>query len=250
MSGLIAGCGPSATRNEPAHCVEEAGDVRRGAGRGCGPGRRVRLAAPRERLRPFVSSYVGYRTIGPAGLHQGVPSGHLTFIISLDGTVDVAEMPDPARPPSLVHRPGRRPARPTGGDLTRRPRSTGCIIEVTWLGARALFGLPAGELAGAVVDLPALLGRRAGGWPSGSPVRPAGGRGSRCSTRRLRSCSTTPGRRRPAAGRRGVGLAPAGPHRGQPAGRRAGPRARAGAAAASGSTSAGRSGCRRRWPVG
>ncbi len=116
---------------------------------------------PAQRLRPFVSSYVGYRTIGPAGLHQGVPSGHLTFIISLDGTVDVAEMPDPARPPesftALVGGLHDRPA-----VISHDGRQHGLHLEVTWLGARALFGLPAGELAGAVVDLPALLGRRAG----------------------------------------------------------------------------------------
>ncbi len=115
---------------------------------------------PTQRLRPFVSSYTGYRLVGQPGLHQGIPSGHLTFIMSLDGTVDVAAMPDPAQAPAsftaLVGGLHDRPA-----VISHDGRQHGLHLDVTWLGARALFGLPAGELSGAVVDLAALLGRRA-----------------------------------------------------------------------------------------
>jgi AraC-like DNA-binding protein len=40
----------------------------------------------------------------------------------------------------------------------------GVQLDLTPFGARALFGLPAGELASTVVALDALLGRRAGEW--------------------------------------------------------------------------------------
>ncbi len=41
-------------------------------------------------------------------------------------------------------------------------RQTGLQLRLTWRGARALLGVPAGELAGDTVDLAALLGRRTG----------------------------------------------------------------------------------------
>ncbi|MDQ6773239.1 MAG: AraC family transcriptional regulator, partial [Candidatus Dormibacteraeota bacterium] len=56
------------------------------------------LAAPR--LRPFVAAYTGYRYEGwPSGLHAGLPSRHLTFIVALDDGVDVCAMPDAHQSP-------------------------------------------------------------------------------------------------------------------------------------------------------
>jgi AraC-like DNA-binding protein len=118
----------------------------------------TRLPAPA--LRPFVGAYTGYRTgAAPPGTHQGVPGAHLTFLLCLDGTVEVLRMPDPTR------RPGTFVAMVGGlhdgpAVIAQGAPQTGLQLRLTWRGARALLGVPAGELAGDVVDLAALLGRR------------------------------------------------------------------------------------------
>src|SRR5688572_26386610 len=56
---------------------------------------------PNARLAPYVERYVGYRMTGfPAGVHRGLPSRHLTFIVSLDQPVEMLALPDPGQPPS------------------------------------------------------------------------------------------------------------------------------------------------------
>lgn len=119
-------------------------------------------ARSRPRLRPLVTSYTGYRIEGaPPGVHRGLPSRHLTFIVTLDGTVDLATMPDPHQPPaSFTALVGGLHAAPA---LIRHDGSQhGIQVELTPLGARDLLGLPAGELAATVVDLATLLGPVAG----------------------------------------------------------------------------------------
>lgn len=113
-------------------------------------------------LRPYVSSYAGWRLgAGPPGTHQGVPSGQLTFILCLDGAVELLRMPDPARPPgSFTAMVGGLHDAPAV--IAQGAPQTGIQLGLTWRGARALLGLPAGELAGDVVDLAGVLGRRLG----------------------------------------------------------------------------------------
>lgn len=111
-------------------------------------------------LRPWVSTYLGYRSEpGPRGVHQGVASGHLTLILCLDGAVEVLENSDPAKPagryPALVAGLSDGPARIATGEA-----QTGVQLDLTWEGARALLGMPAAEIAGDSVDLHAVLGRR------------------------------------------------------------------------------------------
>ena len=112
-------------------------------------------------LHRYLSGYAGYRTVGPPGLHQGLPSGHLTLIVCLDGTVDMVEPSDPSRPTASF-------ATLVGGlhdapvVISDGGRQHGIQLDLTWLGARALLGVPAGELAGDVFDLSAVLGPRAG----------------------------------------------------------------------------------------
>lgn len=131
-----------------------------------------RPAAP---LRPFAAWYVGYLEYGiPPGVHRGLPSPYLTLIFTLDEPLTVAAHPDPRTPPgqydALVGGLHSAPA------LIRHDgRQAGIQIAISPLGARALLGLPAGELANA--DLPAadLLGSfaeevrerlmAADGWP-------------------------------------------------------------------------------------
>lgn len=122
----------------------------------------VRWARPAPALRDWVSTYTGYRMdTGPPGTHQGVPSGHLTVILCLDGAVELLANADPAHPP------GRFTAMASGlhdgpAVIATGERQTGLQLGLTWRGARALLGVPAAELAGDTVDLDALLGRRTG----------------------------------------------------------------------------------------
>jgi AraC-like DNA-binding protein len=118
--------------------------------------------APAPALRPYVAGYTGYRSeAGPRAVHKGVASPHLTFILCLDGAVEVLANGDPTRSPgtfgALVSGLHDGPAEIASGDPQR-----GVQVRLTWRGARALLGLPAGELAGDTVDLAAVLGRRVG----------------------------------------------------------------------------------------
>lgn len=70
-------------------------------------------------------------------------------------------MPDAARPPaSFVAMVGGLHDAPAV--IAQGAPQTGLMLGLTWRGARALLGLPAGELAGDVVDLGDVLGRRLG----------------------------------------------------------------------------------------
>jgi AraC-like DNA-binding protein len=118
---------------------------------------------PRPRLSPLVTGYTGYRIDGARpGVHRGLPSRHLTFIVTLDGTVDLATMPDPAQPPaSFTTLVGGLHAAPAL--ISHDGHQHGIQLHLTPLGARLLLGLPAGELANTVVELGTLVGPVAGG---------------------------------------------------------------------------------------
>ncbi len=113
-------------------------------------------------LRSIIRDYRGYRIDGPPGTHRGLPSRHLTFIISLDEPVDIARMPGDAQAPGRFQS--------FVGGLHATPASIrhdgfqyGVSLDLTPLGARALLGLPAGELAYGVVPLEDVFGPSASG---------------------------------------------------------------------------------------
>jgi AraC-like DNA-binding protein len=116
---------------------------------------------PAAWLRPYVSAYTGYRQEAtPPSVHQGVASAHLTFLFCLDGRVEMLSNADPGKPAccftSAVGGLHDGPARVAQGDP-----QTGVQLRLTWRGARALLGVPAGALAGDTVDLADLLGGHA-----------------------------------------------------------------------------------------
>src|SRR5689334_23350364 len=119
--------------------------------------------APAAWLRPYVSAYTGYRqeAMSPS-VHQGVASAHLTFLFCLDGRVEMLDNADPTKPAgsftAAVGGLHDTPARIAQGDA-----QAGVQLRLTWRGARALLGVPAGALAGDTVDLAELLGARAAG---------------------------------------------------------------------------------------
>jgi AraC-like DNA-binding protein len=96
----------------------------------------------------------------PPGRHLGLPSPYLTVIVTLDEPLHVARQPDPAQAPGTY--------RALVGGLHTSPAviehdgaQAGVQLALSPLGTRALFGVPAGELA--TLDLPAadLVGRLA-----------------------------------------------------------------------------------------
>jgi hypothetical protein len=103
-------------------------------------------------LRPLVAAAVGYRQEGLApGVHRGLPSPFLTFVVTLDEPLVLAAHPDPRQAPGrydgLVGGLHTRPAL-----ITHPGRQSGLQLSLTPRGARALLGLPAGALSS--VDAP------------------------------------------------------------------------------------------------
>jgi AraC-like DNA-binding protein len=106
-----------------------------------------------------VASYHGYRQNGvPPARHLGLPSPYLTLIFTLDDPLHLAQ-----------HVENRQPARSydtlagglhtTPAVITHDGRQSGIQLQVHPHAARALFGMPAGELAGIDGDADAVLGR-------------------------------------------------------------------------------------------
>jgi AraC-like DNA-binding protein len=117
---------------------------------------------PSAALRPYVAAFTGYRQagVGPA-LHRGLPSPWLTMIVTLDEPLLIARHPDPRQPPSshdfLLGGLHTAPAL-----VTHDGWQSGIQLALTLLGARALLGMPAAELAGIDVEAADVLGRLAG----------------------------------------------------------------------------------------
>ncbi|MBL1100661.1 helix-turn-helix transcriptional regulator [Streptomyces coffeae] len=115
-------------------------------------------------LDGMVVSAVGYRTAGvlPA-LHRGLPSPYLTLIFSLEGpvvtgrTAEQAYGPDAARTDIVVAGLHQDPAY-----VAQDSHEAGVQLALHPLAARALLGLPAGELTSQlVVSGTEVLGARA-----------------------------------------------------------------------------------------
>ena len=130
---------------------------------------------PGPGVRALVAGYSGYRTAGQApARHRGLPSPYLTLIFTLDEPLVMAGHPDPRQAPASYDT--------LAGGLHTTPAliehdgwQSGIQLSVSPLAARALFGLPAGELASIDVEGPEVLGplareiqdrlRAAPGWP-------------------------------------------------------------------------------------
>jgi AraC-like DNA-binding protein len=113
---------------------------------------------PAPSLRGLVEHYDGYAFAdAPAGTHRGLPSRHLTVVLTLDRPLEMAAMPDPLQGPAefdaLIGGLHSSPARIRMGG----PQS-GVQLGLTPAGARAVFGCPAGELRSCVVPLADVLG--------------------------------------------------------------------------------------------
>ena len=120
------------------------------------------MRRPPALLAPYVEEIVGYRMAGSQpGEHVGMPSRHLTFIVSFDDPLELAVLPDGRRQTTRFD--AMLGGLHTTPAVIRHDGSQhGIELNVTPAGARVLFGLPAGALAATVVPLDTLWGRLAG----------------------------------------------------------------------------------------
>ncbi|MBO3742438.1 helix-turn-helix domain-containing protein [Actinoplanes flavus] len=117
-------------------------------------------SCPAPALRPWIGHYTGYRQRGVApARHRGLPSPYLTLIFTLDDPLVVAAHPDPRQAPGR-YRSLAGGLHLTPALITHDGHQSGVQVAVHPLGCRALFGLPAAELAHLDVDAAAVLGDR------------------------------------------------------------------------------------------
>lgn len=108
---------------------------------------------PHPALRALVGRYIGYRQHGVTlDVHRGLPSRHVTLIISLAGPVRMLESP----PVGL----GARRSQAFVGGLHTGPaliaqdfEQAGVHLEISPLGVQTLLGISAPDLAGQILDL-------------------------------------------------------------------------------------------------
>ena len=111
---------------------------------------------PHPALRGLVSRYGGYHQRGVTmPVHRGLPSEHVTFIVSLAGPVRMIGMPGSGQ--------GAGSWQAFASGLHAGPAliapdevQAGIHLDLDPLGVRTLLGVSASDLAGCVVDLPDL----------------------------------------------------------------------------------------------
>ncbi|GAA3577976.1 AraC family transcriptional regulator [Amycolatopsis ultiminotia] len=104
---------------------------------------------PHPVLRPLVDRYVGYAQDNVTlAVHRGLPSRHVTLIISLAEPVRCAGLPGEGARQALVGGLHTAPAL-----ITQSRVQCGLHLELDPLGVRTLLGVTAAELSGRVNDL-------------------------------------------------------------------------------------------------
>lgn len=112
---------------------------------------------PSAALAPFIDHYVGYRILGPAGVHRGLPSRHLTLIVSIGPTIDVAAQTDRSQAPQRYRCVlGGLQASPAL--ITYDGTQEGVAIELTPTGCRSVFAMPARALWNTSLELGDVVG--------------------------------------------------------------------------------------------
>ncbi|HZA76139.1 MAG TPA: helix-turn-helix domain-containing protein [Acidimicrobiales bacterium] len=115
-------------------------------------------AAPSPRLAPFIDGYMGYRLSGFApGTHRGLPSRHMTFIVSIGPSIDVVSQTDPRQAPAS-YGCVLSGLQASAAVISHRGYQEGVAIELTPLGSRALLGMPARGLWNTSVELADVAG--------------------------------------------------------------------------------------------
>lgn len=115
------------------------------------------VGRPAPSARCVARCYEGYAFDGLApGTHQGLPSGNLTLIVSLAEMIDIQQMPGKGTPQSFQAFVAGLHASPA--TIAHGGSGRGVSFNISPLMCRAVFGMPAGELASQVVDVTDVLG--------------------------------------------------------------------------------------------
>ena len=110
-------------------------------------------AVPAPPLRPHVASYTGYRISGfDPGIHAGLPSASLTFIVAFDEPLDLMAPPGPGQSPGR-YRTLLAGLHSSPAMVRHQGRQHGIQLELTPRGALALLGLRPGDMARRVESL-------------------------------------------------------------------------------------------------
>jgi AraC-like DNA-binding protein len=116
----------------------------------------VRRPAPQ--LTPYIEQYVGYRLLGfPPGLHRGLPSRHMTFIVSIGPVIEAVALPDPHQAPAR-YRCVLGGLQAAAALIAHDGDQEGVAFELTPVGCRTLFGMPARALWSTSVELDEVVG--------------------------------------------------------------------------------------------
>ena len=102
---------------------------------------------PAPPLDAYVAWYSGYRQAGVGPMvHRGLPSPFLTLIFTLFEPLTVAAHPDPTQA-SDIYQTLVGGLHATPALITHQGSQSGIQVALSPLGARAILGLPAGEIA-------------------------------------------------------------------------------------------------------
>jgi AraC-like DNA-binding protein len=113
---------------------------------------------PAGRLRGLVDGYVGYRMSGfGPGVHRGLPSRHMTFIVGIGAPIAVSEQSDPAQSPDR-YRCVLSGLQASPAMISHDGCQEGVAIKLSPVGCRALFGVPAGALWDLSMESSTLIG--------------------------------------------------------------------------------------------
>ena len=108
------------------------------------------MSAGEPVLAPYVADLAMYDVMGEAGVHIGMPSTSLTFVLPVDESLDVGWRGDEdSRGEFWANVAGLHPG---PAEIRHRGRQRGVYVDLTVAGARALLGIPAADLAGALVE--------------------------------------------------------------------------------------------------
>jgi AraC-like DNA-binding protein len=103
-------------------------------------------------LAPYVASLVAYDVdLGAPGIHRGLPSTTLTFVLPVDEPLDVGWRGVPTSRGSRWSTVSGLHARPA--EIHHDGHQRGVQLALTIAGARALLGVPAADLSGELLDL-------------------------------------------------------------------------------------------------
>jgi AraC-like DNA-binding protein len=101
---------------------------------------------PAPVLAPYIERYIGYRLLGfPAGVHRGLPGRYMTLIVSIGPEIDVVAQTDSAQAPDR-YRCVVGGLQASTALIAHDGNQEGVAVQLTPLGSRALFGMPARAL--------------------------------------------------------------------------------------------------------